>query len=231
MPGAMARSRRDPRRKARPARAGAQGRACCRLGAGESSASAISRATFSSPWGLAVQLLDGGAGRDAGLHRASSWSTPGRMSRLAPEDAASRRRAAMADGAGLARLPAAPAPHASRRSSSASSLFLLLLAWAEHSGLSRFWLGPDLHVLHGDDVRRHRHLRPHHRPRGVLRRRPPHPADVQRHGHRGRLDERGLLHQPGRRPVPAGLRRHGGAGRRPGLCAGLDRAASAWSRC
>jgi cation/acetate symporter len=87
---------------------------------------------------------------------------------------------------------------------------LLLMAWAEQEGISRQWLGPVPAVLHRDGLRRHRHLGPHHRSGGVLRRRPPHPAVLQRHGRRRRLDERRLVHQPGGRPVPAGLYRHEG---------------------
>ncbi len=81
--------------------------------------------------------------------------------------------------------------------------------------------GPDLPVLHGDDLCGHRHLRPHDRRGGVLRCRAPHPSVLQRHGGGRRLDERGVVHQPGRRPVPARLhrvRRAGGWARvRPGL--------------
>jgi cation/acetate symporter len=47
--------------------------------------------------------------------------------------------------------------------------FLVLMAWAEQQGLSRHWIGPIFLVPHGDGVRRHRCVWPHHRSRRVLR--------------------------------------------------------------
>ena len=87
------------------------------------------------------------------------------------------------------------------------------MAWAERKGLSRHWLGP---IFLFATVMIYAGIGIYGRttdPEEYYVAGPPHPADVQRHGHRRRLDERGLVHQPGRRPVPAGLL---GIGAQPG---------------
>jgi cation/acetate symporter len=94
------------------------------------------------------------------------------------------------------------------------------MVWAEEQGLSRHWIGP---IFLFSTVMVYAGI-------GVYARtsdpedyygRAAHSAHVQRHGGRGRLDERGLVHQPVGCAVPAGLFGTGAA-RRPGLSAGLD---------
>ena len=83
-------------------------------------------------------------------------------------------------------------------------------------GLTRQWIGFIFLFATVGAVCRHRHHEPHLRRGRVLRGRAARAGHLQRHGHRRRLDERGLLHRHGRHAVPHRLRR-------PGLHPGLDR--------
>ena len=78
--------------------------------------------------------------------------------------------------------------------------------------------GDRLHVhrLHDRDLRDDRDHLADDRDLRVLRRGTTRAADLQRHGHRRRLDERGLVHQHGGLALRARLRR-------ARVCAGLDR--------
>ena len=94
--------------------------------------------------------------------------------------------------------------------------FVIVLAVLEQMGLPQQLDRLHLPARHRGAVCRHRHHEPHHRRGRVLRGRPARARGLQRHGHRRRLDERGVVHRHGRHAVPHRLRR-------PGLHHGLDR--------
>ena len=102
--------------------------------------------------------------------------------------------------------------------------FVLVLGRARADGPAKTLDRLHLPVGHHRPVCRHRHHEPNHGRGRVLRRRPTRARRLQRHGHRRRLDVRGVVHRHGRHAVPHRL-----SAAWPSSWAG--RAATAWWRC